>query len=178
VSDFAITVSSYQDYKKYLEQLMMNVSPLKGLKFSVWCIKRYQAKYGDIIWDGLNQTERSQLESVISELELAVQVSMVLASEKASNFLFILEKFGPEDEYAEDAVEIAPEANMFYGLVHQALTWCAASNSNSLCAVSEEMINALDFQQEDQNYQLENMFTFPDLRHELELQRVFIESSN
>jgi hypothetical protein len=178
VSDFAITVSSYQDYKKYLEQLMMNVSPLKGLKFCVWCIKRHQTKYGEIIWDGLNQTERSQLEFVINELEVVAQDGLILVLEKASNFLLILEKFGPEDEYAEDAVEIAPEALAFYNLAYQALTWCTASNSSSLCGVSEEMINALDFEQEDPSYQLENMFTFPDLRHELELQRDFVESSN
>jgi hypothetical protein len=155
---------------------MAQVSPLKGLQFCVWCIRRFQTNYGDIIWDGLNQTERSQLEFVISELERAAEDGSVLSSENASNFKSILENFGPEDEYAEGAGDIEPQASMFYGLVDQALTWCAASNSSSLCHVSEEMMNALDFLQEDENYQLENMFTFPDLRHELELQRAFIDS--
>jgi hypothetical protein len=173
----ALSVNSYAEYKKYLEKLMANVSPLKGLQFCVWCIRRFQTKYGDIIWDGLNQTEQSQLELVINELERAVQEGLVLASGKASNFLSILENFGPDDEYAEGTGDIDPQATMFYGLVHQTLMWCTVFNSSSLCGVSEEMISALDFLQEDENYQLENMFTFPDLRHELELQVAFIETS-
>jgi hypothetical protein len=171
-----LLVRSYQEYTQYLEQLMANVLPLKGLQFCVWCIRRFQTNYGDIVWDGLNQTERSQLELVISELERAAEDGSVLSSENASNFKSILENFGPEDEYAEGTGDIDPQANMFYGLVDQTLAWCTAFNSSSLCAVSEEMISALDFEQDNPNYQLETMFTFPDLRQELELQRVFIDS--
>jgi hypothetical protein len=172
----ASSVKSFEDYQNRIRALSADVSEVHGVRFGVWCIQRFLETFGDDndLWDGLTSDERDQLEAIIAELERAVTTGEGLTRARASELEAVMDGFGPFDEAA---VEVDVMATMFFAIVHDTLKWCVHANPESLRALSEEFINAWDYHQSDPNYTLENMFTFPDLRRELEAQEAFFDTN-
>jgi hypothetical protein len=172
----AASVRSFDDYKSFIPALVKDVSALHGLRFGTWCIKRFLETFGaeNDLWDGLAQTEHQQLEAIIAELEATAVAGQVVTGERATQLEAILEPMGLPDE--DDLPRVEPNTIALLTMIDNTLRWCRHTDPSSLCVISEEFVNAWDFEQDDDDYRLENMFTYPDLRRELELQEAFLNS--
>jgi hypothetical protein len=168
-------IKSFSDYERLISEVTLHTSALRGFRFGTWCIQRFREAFFDDISDGLNETECQQLEAAVQELQRAAVASVLIAPERAQILNGVIDAFGPEDEYADDATELGATAINYLGLISSTLHWCIRQDPSDLCRISEQLINELDYRQEDPDYGLtNNMFTFPELQGELELQLMFL----
>jgi hypothetical protein len=149
---------------------------LHGFRFGVWCIRRFFATFSaeHNLWDGLTVVERQQLGEIVAELERAAATSEGMTLQRARELEGVMAGIAAGDEYAQNTVEYEALTISWLSMVDDTLKWCAQGDSQSLCAVSEEFVTAWDHLQDDPEYRLENMFSFPDLKRELTLQAAFL----
>jgi hypothetical protein len=173
-------VASFKDYQQFITERTATLEPRHGLRFAVWCLRRYREAFGatDDFWDGLTSGDRAGLETIIAELEQAA-VHGGISLERTRELERTLEALGPAEgaEYEDDYVELDPHAVAVLEMVSAALAWSRSHDPAELNAISEAWINALDFEQTDDDYSLETMFTFLDLRRELERQTAFLTAT-
>ncbi len=171
--DATESVKSFKDYQQYIRTLTADVSRLHGLRFCVWCGERFKAAFGEIVWDGLNEVEHQQLEEIVLELGAAARTGAGMSPERAAQLTLVMNAFGPNQD--DEPVDLEMHACAFFDMIYASLEWSRRGNSEALCDVSEQWINSWDYEQDQDGYNLETMFTFPDLRRELELQRAFLK---
>ena len=145
-------------------------------RFTVWCLSRMSAEFGADVWGGLTETEKEALQGILHELEADAQGQSALPAGRASELAEIVENFGPRDEVR--AIEVLADAVEMREAVWHALQYAHTGDAAHACAVSEALINLWDFHAGSayESYCLEDMFIFPELRREVELQGKFIEA--
>ena len=168
-------VHSFQEYTAFIAAITSDISALHGLRFGMWSIQRFLEEFSaeHDLWDELAEAERMQLEGIILELERAA-TDRGVTSQRARELEGMMSGIAAGDEYADDAVEYGTLTISWLCMIDHTLKWCAHSDPKSLCAISEEFVNAWDFFQDDPQYNTETMFTFPDLTRELKLQAAFL----
>jgi hypothetical protein len=174
----AASVQSFEEYRSLVQTLTTNISALHGLRFGTWCIRRFLEVFGENndLWDGLTVAERQQLAVIMAELETAAVTGELIGVERAAWLEAILELLGSPDE--DDLPRVEPLTVSWLTMIDHTLIWSRHGLPSSLCAISEEFINALDYEQDDPEYRVETMFTFPALTRELQLQAAFLEASS
>lgn len=170
-------VASFTQYRERIRGLLAVVTPHGGLAFCLWCGSRFPQEFGEGVWNGLTEAERLRLEAIVTRLREAAAKQQLVDPETATQLQAELEAFGPHDEVA--AIEVHPDGVEFRSLVWQTLEYCRTREVSALCAVSESLVNAWDYriEQSATSYDLENMFTFPELKLELALQEEYLARS-
>jgi hypothetical protein len=171
-------IRSYQDYRHWIRRELEALQPTERVSFCSWCLGRFPEDFGAEVWDGLTDEERSRLKDLISELRSAAAAGVPLSPGRAAALQREVETFGPLDEAA--AIEVHPNGVELRSAVWQALELCKNADVAAACAVSEAFINSWDYrvEQQDDSYGLENMFTFPELKREIDRQQEYIDTLN
>jgi hypothetical protein len=169
-----VTVRSFADYRHHIRRITRELKPTAALQFCNWCIERFQRQFGDTVWDGLTSDERLAFAGLISELRATEALNELLSADRARSLKKELEAFGPSDEI--EAIEVEPDAIGFRELVWSTLEFCRTQDICQVCAVAEEMINAIDHHRPDVEHGLGDMFCSPSLASELALQTDYIRS--
>lgn len=167
------SVRSFRDYVAFIADCTTNTQAVHGSRFCAWCIRRFIARFGNEydLWDGLTEAERAQLEGIVQELQASAANAQPMSPDRALNLEALVMSLGVENNGYTD---VNAHALALYSMVWCALAWAARGEEHSLAQLSEEWINALDFEQTDPAYNNDTMFTFPDLRAELERQTAFL----
>ena len=152
------------------------MSPLKGLAFCLWCRDRAAIEFGETVWDGLSPEDRTRVDSLLEELKGSLTQGRLIAPDRAAALQAEVMALGPEGGAVQgvhsDAVEMR-------SLIWQTLEFCRTTNPQALCAVSETMVNSWDLRLGDEeDYSNNNMFTFPTMHRELELQEEYLGRKN
>jgi hypothetical protein len=167
-------VLSYQQYRSKIRSLLAPLISPQAVRFCAWSVGRFPMAFGEAVWDGLTEAERSSLRGAIDELEASASSGRLLSPDRAAVLQQLLQSFGPTGDVA--AIEVHPDGVEFRSLVWQTLEYCRTQDPAALCAVSEAFINSWDYQVEQQGggYSLDNMFSYPQLNGELALQTEYI----
>jgi hypothetical protein len=170
------TVRSYEQYRQWIRSALADLPASQILRFTVWCVLRLPVEFGDLVWDGLTETETRTLQDILNELEAGAKGQAALSAERAANLAGVIENFGPHDEVA--AIEVLTEAIYLKQAAWDALTYIRTGDVERACAVSDALITLWDYYTSGnhEGYCLEEMFTFPEMRREIELQEQYIKS--
>lgn len=165
-------VKSYEDYREFIEFAIGKLSEQAGLKFCLWYLRRFESDFGEEIFDGLTLSEINDTKLIVSKLESAIENPRSLSPAFFKDSKTALEQFGPHDE--SDAIEITIEGFEFRSALWNTLEYGQNHNSSAVGEVSEAIVSCLDHKVEETNYNLLNMFTFPDLQNEIDLQKNYL----
>jgi hypothetical protein len=169
------TVRSYTQYTEWIRSALIGLPEHQVLRFCVWCLSRLSVEFGVVVWDGLIETEKETLQGILEELEAGIKEPASLPAERAAHLAMVIENFGPHDE--DEALEIEMEAIQMRGAVWCTLQYIHTGNVEQACAVSEALVNIWDYHTSGnyEGYCLDRMFIFPEMRHEVELQKRYIQ---
>ncbi len=171
-----MTVESFSQYQQWIAQLLKDLSPINAFRFAVWCVLRFPIEFGENVYDGLTDEEKANFLYICNELASHAAKHKILLADDAGQMIKILEDFGPHDEV--EAIEVLPESNEMQSAVWNTLRYCQTNDLTCVCNVSESLINLFDYYVEtkDKPYLVENMFTSPSLKRELERQEEYVAS--
>jgi len=161
-------VRSFQDYLTRIRQVAEAATPATALRFCAWTLRRFPELFGDDVWDGLTPAETGRLREMLRAFDLAATEGAPLPADRVVALELDLLAFGPTDD--DDAPAVHPDAIEFRGAVWPALEYCRTQNIDEICALSERLMNSLDYNLDPrpEGCGLDNLFTFPRMQRELE----------
>ena len=167
-------IESFEDYKNWKLLEKSNLTLEQIFIFCSWCANRIYNLCKEEVKVDLSEEEINQVKSILQQLRYSAEKLEILPKSQAEQFTKKLDELGKKDE--EGALEVEAETLKVFLCIWDVLDYCTDNNFAFACSASENIVNLIDFRLGGiLGYELENMFTFEELKSELLLQERVVE---
>lgn len=174
----AETIITFDDYVSQLTNKLRSLRHFERCLFSAWCAEHLLTTHAELVEQSLSESALQVLRNVLDEIQDVLLTGSIPDTMLLNSLDGEFMEVGPDDP--EAAMEIPPVVTNVQCCIGLCILGCRRNDVGVAQKTAEVIINVIDFQLDERNPDyvndsLREMFRYPEMRQELEVQLAMIK---
>lgn len=174
----AETIISFDDYVSQLTKKLRSRRHFERCVFSAWCAEHLLTTHAGLVEQSLSESYLQVLHNVLDEIWDALLTGSIPDTKMLNSLDGAFMEVGPDDPVA--AIEVHPVVTSVQSCIGTCILGCRRNDVGLAQKAGEAVIDVLDYELDERNPDyaadsLPAMFTYPEMKQELETQLAMIK---